>query len=666
MNRPNPLEHPLPLQTQSPAQRLRIETGLLAGRLAELLRNRFAEPPASIAPSIAFLEQAFQRAEAEREAGPYSGDTLYPLDILTARFALSSLETDLLLLAGMAEEHEGYAEIFRSLHPCHKPFPTLGLAAQLYCQDTHERHLLREVLETGPVVQAGIVRLEEDGPYFDRNLSLAEKLWPVLHGIDACPTTLQHLQEIAASHGLEEWLLQEEVVRAQKALQSRWECSVLISAEDEMVAFNRALALCTEVGIKPFGVAVSAQIDANQEQLIQLHATARSAVPVLRLNRSEGPERIKAPGFLSFPGPVIFCAGHGVSGLETPRPLIHLLVERMSSRALREMWNKILPPLRDQAATLAARYPVEPVRARQVATDLKLLKKTQEVDHLCLHHVATSIRARSATSVRGGIQLIRPQAGWEHLILPDRQMAQLREAVNRLYLQAQVLDQWGFLQGRRGARGVRMLFAGPPGTGKTLSAEVLAHTLEVDLLQVDLSRVVSKWIGETEKNLAEVFETAESSKSVLLFDEADALFGKRTEVSDAHDRYANLETAYLLSRLERYEGLAILSTNLRQNIDAAFTRRLEYIVEFEEPGRDQRLALWRCHLPKGVPLADNVRLEELAAHFNIVGGLIRNAAVSAAFLAAAEGTSIDRKHFIHAIRREYEKAGKAWRDLAIE
>ena len=209
-----------------------------------------------------------------------------------------------------------------------------------------------------------------------------------------------------------------------------------------------------------------------------------------------------------------------------------------------------------------------------------------------------------------------------------------------------------------------MLFAGPPGTGKTLSAEVLANALEVDLLQVDLSRVVSKWIGETEKNLAEVFDTAEGSKSVLLFDEADALFGKRTEVSDAHDRYANLETAYLLSRLEHYEGMAILSTNLRHNIDAAFSRRLEYIVEFEEPGRDQRLALWHCHLPKGVPLADDVQLEELAAHFNIVGGLIRNAAVSAAFLAAAEGTPIQRKHFICAIRREYEKAGKAWREVA--
>jgi SpoVK/Ycf46/Vps4 family AAA+-type ATPase len=232
-------------------------------------------------------------------------------------------------------------------------------------------------------------------------------------------------------------------------------------------------------------------------------------------------------------------------------------------------------------------------------------------------------------------------------------------------MQGRVLDDWRFLEGRRGARGVRMLFAGPPGTGKTLAAEVLASALDVDLLQVDLSQVVSKWIGETEKNLARVFETAERSRAVLLFDEADALFGKRTEVSDAHDRYANLETAYLLLRLERFEGLAILSTNLRQNIDTAFTRRLEFIVDFEEPSREQRLLLWKCHLPDNAPLAADVKLEELADRFTIVGGLIRNAAVAAAFLAAAEETEtpISREHFISAIRREYEKSGKPFREL---
>jgi SpoVK/Ycf46/Vps4 family AAA+-type ATPase len=153
---------------------------------------------------------------------------------------------------------------------------------------------------------------------------------------------------------------------------------------------------------------------------------------------------------------------------------------------------------------------------------------------------------------------------------------------------------------------------------------------------------------------------------VLFFDEADALFGKRTEVSDAHDRYANLETAYLLARLERFEGLAVLATNLRQNIDPAFLRRLEFVVDFAEPDREQRYRLWQCHLPKQVPLAEDVNLYELATLYPIVGGVIRNAAVAAGFLAAADGSPLLRRHFIHAIRREYEKAGRAFPGVPID
>jgi SpoVK/Ycf46/Vps4 family AAA+-type ATPase len=251
-------------------------------------------------------------------------------------------------------------------------------------------------------------------------------------------------------------------------------------------------------------------------------------------------------------------------------------------------------------------------------------------------------------------------ASWDRLILPPDRERQLREALDRLMHQGQVLDDWGFLAGRPGARGVRMLFAGPPGTGKTLAAEVLAHTIGVDLLVVDLARLVSKWIGETEKNLAEAFDAAERTQSVLLFDEADALFGKRTEVKDAHDRYANLETAYLLGRLERFDGLSILSTNLRENIDPAFTRRLEFIVDFDEPSDEERAAIWRCHLPPGAPLATDVRVEELASLYPIVGGHIRNAAVAAGFLASAADAPISRTDLVLAVRREYEKSGRAF------
>ncbi len=207
---------------------------------------------------------------------------------------------------------------------------------------------------------------------------------------------------------------------------------------------------------------------------------------------------------------------------------------------------------------------------------------------------------------------------------------------------------------------MRLLLAGAPGTGKTLSAEVLAYELGVDLLIVDISRVVSKWIGETEKNLGRAFEAAEQSKAVLLFDEADALFGKRTEVSDANDRNANLETAYLLTRLEQFEGLVVMSTNMRNNIDSAFLRRLEYIIDFNEPDRAERRAIWECHVPPQAPLEKDVDFAELAAMFPVVGGVIKNAAVTAAFSAAAKNRAICKNDFINALRREYEKQGKAF------
>jgi SpoVK/Ycf46/Vps4 family AAA+-type ATPase len=320
------------------------------------------------------------------------------------------------------------------------------------------------------------------------------------------------------------------------------------------------------------------------------------------------------------------------------------------------MWRALVPKLDGEASGLAARYPIEPAYAAEAVRDVRSF----DGGRISSGSISAAIQARSSLSLSGGVQLIKPTASREVLVLHPGRMQQIDEALNRLLYQQRVLDEWGFLRGRPGARGVRMLFAGPPGTGKTLTAEVMAKALSMDLLVVDIARVVSKWIGETEKNLAAVFDTAERARAVLLFDEADALFGKRTEVSDAHDRYANLETAYLLARLERFEGLAVLSTNLRQNIDPAFVRRLEFCVNFDEPGREERTALWNVHLPAGAPIGPDVNTRELASLFPVVGALIRNASVAAGFLAAADGGVICRSHLLHGLRREYEKAGKAF------
>jgi hypothetical protein len=437
----------------------------------------------------------------------------------------------------------------------------------------------------------------------------------------------------------------------------------LVTGDDEEAAFQRGSALAAKAKKRFVRIRLDMDTPVDLVRLVGVHAMARGAVPVMRVPSSEGPGPKTMPQFDEYPGPVVLCSKDGIGTISPGRPLIAVRCGRLSPSCLRRMWKETLPSLAAESDILAARFPVEPWQAMQVASDLEPGREYED-SPVRIEDVSFSIRGRAVSNLAGGVRLIRPEATWKHLVLPEAKLKQLREALERLHMQGKVLDDWKFLEGRRGARGVRMLFAGPPGAGKTLSAEVLASAMDVDLLQVDLSRVVSKWIGETEKNLARVFEAAERSKGVLLFDEADALFGKRTEVSDAHDRYANLETAYLLSRLESFEGLAILSTNLRQNIDAAFTRRLEFIVDFEEPSREQRLALWKCHLPENAPLAADVRLEELAGRFAIVGGLIRNATVAAAFLAASEGSPITRRHFIDSVRREYEKSGKPYRELA--
>jgi SpoVK/Ycf46/Vps4 family AAA+-type ATPase len=204
------------------------------------------------------------------------------------------------------------------------------------------------------------------------------------------------------------------------------------------------------------------------------------------------------------------------------------------------------------------------------------------------------------------------------------------------------------------------LFSGPPGTGKTMAAEVTGTELQLDLYRIDLSQVVSKYIGETEKNLHQIFLEAESAHAILLFDEADALFGKRSDVKDGHDRYANIEVGYLLQKMEAYEGVAILATNLGHNIDAAFVRRMHFIVEFPFPDQEFRRRIWQVAFPREAPLASGVDFDSLAREIRLPGGNIKNIAVAAAFYAAGAAEAVDMPHLWQAARREHQKLGRTW------
>jgi SpoVK/Ycf46/Vps4 family AAA+-type ATPase len=270
----------------------------------------------------------------------------------------------------------------------------------------------------------------------------------------------------------------------------------------------------------------------------------------------------------------------------------------------------------------------------------------------------SSARAYSNPRLSGLARKIVPRYSWEDIVLPKDQMALLREIVDTVRGRPLVLGEWGVGAKLASSAGVTVLFAGPPGTGKTMAAEVIAGELGLDLFKIDLSTVVSKYIGETEKNLERIFEEAQASNAILFFDEADAIFGKRSEVKDAHDRYANLEISYLLQRMEIYDGVAILATNLRANLDEAFTRRLQFSVHFPFPEEVYRLRIWETLFPPGVPRDGDVDFGLLARRFRLAGGNIRNIIVSAAYLAAANGRAVSMDHLLHGTRRELQKMGR--------
>src|SRR5436309_2328939 len=369
------------LRIEQPARagaRMSYEAARIAARLAGLLGDG--------SPDAAFMRTMEELSEGAPPKGRHR------LDRLAAALGLSPVELDLLALAGLAEEHDGYAAVLRRLHPRREPLATAGLAARLFCVTPEERQLLRETLLAGPAVSAGALRLVADGPFFERSLLPAEGLWPSLGGLDAWPEALEREEGPVPIAGLDEWFAAPLCERAAAALAEGAPCTLLVTADDERVAQVRALALARNAGVDAVGLTLP-------------------------------PE-----------------------------------------------WNRDV----EDAVAVVALAP--------------------------------------------GVKLLRPTAGRDSLVVTPEVATQLDEAVARLVYQSRVLDDWGFLAGRPGARGVRMLFTGPPGTGKTLSAEVMARTLDIDLLVVDVSRVVSKWIGETEKNLAQVFEVAARAQAVLFFD----------------------------------------------------------------------------------------------------------------------------------------------------
>jgi SpoVK/Ycf46/Vps4 family AAA+-type ATPase len=361
-------------------------------------------------------------------------------------------------------------------------------------------------------------------------------------------------------------------------------------------------------------------------------------------------ERLPGPLFLATREP-----------LRMDRTLVRFDVNKPAPMEQKQLWSKALGNAQQLNGTLDDLSQQFRLSARMISsTGGRLSAEEGQLEATALWDACRSLARPKLEDLA---QRIIPRATWEDLILPELQKQILHQLTAQVRHRLKVYESWGFGAKGRGGLGVSALFTGVSGTGKTMAAEVLAHQLRLDLYRVDLSSVVSKYIGETEKNLKRVFDAAEEGGVLLLFDEADALFGKRSEVRDSHDRYANIEVGYLLQRMEAYQGLAILTTNLRSLLDPAFQRRLRFTINFPFPDAAHREAMWKNVFPLDTPThrLDHKKLAQL----NVTGGNIRNIALNAAFLAAQAGTPVEMANLLEAARLEAQKIERPLSDAEM-
>jgi hypothetical protein len=344
-----------------------------------------------------------------------------------------------------------------------------------------------------------------------------------------------------------------------------------------------------------------------------------------------------------------------LEGLET----LHWEVPRPDAAERRSLWRQALGAstveVEDHLEAVVAHFHLDVEAIRAAGAEVRGAP-AREVQNDVGALLWRACRAQARPRLGSLAERVDPRARWQDLVLPEGQRGMLQDIAAQVRHSAQVHENWGFAARCRRGLGVSALFVGASGTGKTMAAEVLAGELDLDLYRIDLSQVISKYIGETEKNLARVFDAAEEGGAILLFDEADALFGKRSEVKDSHDRYANIEVSYLLQRMESYRGLAILTTNRRKALDEAFLRRLRFVVQFPFPDEALRAEIWRRIFPPETP-TEGLDFHRLA-RLNLAGGNIRNVALNAAFLAADAGLPVGLPHLRRAARAEYTKLEK--------
>jgi len=573
-------------------------------------------------------------------------------------FSLSLFELDLLALVAAFEVEPSWM----NGHLEAGSGPTVAwLLDRLAIAESERAAALSSLLPGARLFQFGVLSAEGNGPLLTRTLRVPDDVWPLLlelsiqnDALRACapdPRLLDRLilpasvvQEVAA--------LAEDGTTVHRMLVVRGADGSGRKALASAIAGRRGRAVLT-VTPRDLG-----RWSAPTPVLRALRW--QNAVPVVdsddlddertRELLNEWHDEVMWVAPVEARAPAEIAGTRAIGYVDLPEP-------DSATRSL--LWQQVLPARCSddvRPEELAYRYRFGPGRIRQAVAMAEAEKTALGESSLSRERLDASCR-RTSDRINGLAQRLRLDAESDDLVVPDEVKRELGLVMAWLRHGATLMADWDVARRLGVGRSLACLFHGPPGTGKTLAARVLARTSGLDLYRVDLSQVVNKYIGETEKNLGRLFEEARSANALLFFDEADALFGKRTEVKDAHDRYANLETGFLLQRIEEHEGCVILATNLHRNMDEAFLRRIHVVAEFPIPGPAERLRIWDQHIPSR--RTDDVDLEFLAQRFAIAGGDIRNAVLTGVLLAADEGVVVGMAHLVRGLWRELRKAGHA-------
>ena len=342
------------------------------------------------------------------------------------------------------------------------------------------------------------------------------------------------------------------------------------------------------------------------------------------------------------------------------KKLFKIEIPKFSYFLRKKIWKEYLKDFNDdELSELSNKFKFSPSQIKDVKISLDNLLAIGR-EEIKIEDVYTICREQFSESLSSLAKKVEPKYKWNDLILPEDTKEQLIELKNYIKNKGIVFYDWGFIDKLSLGKGTNILFSGSSGTGKTMAAEIIASDLALDLYKIDLSMIVSKYVGETEKNLNKIFEKAENSNAILFFDEADALFGKRTELSSSHDRYSNIEVSYLLQKMEEHEGVVIMATNLIHNMDDAFLRRIHFSIEFPFPDSRSRKAIWEGIFPRKLPIENDIDFDFLSSNFKLSGSNIKNSAILAAFYAAEDNKKVSMDYIIQAVKREYQKIGKAY------